>query len=114
FPNPFHTDFWILCGFTLLMALWGIFLFRGGPQKTVEVRVKTNILLWTLVFTLLSFFYSRSMAVFHPSLAMPALAMVITGTLIGLKRTRMAEIVLLIYFLCVLLNNLYFHNLVYN
>ncbi|MCX6306634.1 MAG: DUF6427 family protein [Bacteroidetes bacterium] len=112
FPNPFHTDFWILSGFTLLMALWGIFLFQGGPQKTVEVRVKTNILLWTLVFTLLSFVFSRSMAIFHPALAMPALAMVITGTLIGLKKTRVAELILMIYFLSVLLNNLFLHNLV--
>jgi hypothetical protein len=114
FPNPFHTDFFILSGFALLMALWGIFLFRSGPQKTVEVRVKTNILLWTLVFTLLSFVFSRSMAIFHPALAMPALAMVITGTLIGLKKTRVAEVILLVYFLSVLLNNLFIHNLVYH
>ncbi|MFZ4522589.1 MAG: hypothetical protein ACOYNC_12845 [Bacteroidales bacterium] len=113
FPNPFHTDFWILSGFTLLMALWGIYNFRGGPQKTVEIRVKANILLWTLVFTLLSFVYSRSMAIFHPALAMPALAMVITGTLIGLKKTRVAEMILMIYFLSVLLNNLFFHHIIY-
>jgi hypothetical protein len=114
FPNPFHTDFYILCGFTVLLALWGIFLFGSGPEKTVEIRVKTNILLWTFVFTLLSFIFSRSMAVFHPALAMPALAMVITGTLIGLKKTRVAEMILMIYFLSVLLNNLFIHNLVYN
>jgi len=113
FPNPFHTDFWILCGFIVLLALWGIFLFRSGPERTVEIRVKTNILLWTLVFTLLSFVYSRSMAIFHPALAMPALAMVITGTLIGLKKTRIAEMILLIYFFSVLLNNLLIHRLVY-
>jgi len=114
FPNPFHTDFYILCGFTVMLALWGIFLFRGGPEKTVEIRVKTNILLWTLVFTLLSFVFSRSMAIFHPALAMPALAMVITSTLIGLKKTRVAEMILMVYFLSVLLNNLFIHNMMYN
>ncbi len=114
FPNPFHADFWMLSGFTLLLALWGIFLFQGGPQKTVEIRVKTNILLWTLVFTLLSFVFSRSMAIFHPALAMPALAMVITGTLIGLKKTRVAETILLVYFFSVLLNNLFIHNYIYH
>jgi hypothetical protein len=114
FPNPFHADFYVLCGFTLLLALWGIFLFRSGPEKTVEIRSKTNILLWTLVFTLLSFVFSRSLAIFHPALAMPALAMVITGTLIGLKKTRVAEIILLVYFLSVLINNLFIHNLVYH
>jgi hypothetical protein len=114
FPNPFHTDFYILCGFIILLALWGIVRFRGGPEKTVEIRVKTNILLWTLVFTLLSFIFSRSMAIFHPALAMPALAMVITGTLIGLKKTRVAEIILLVYFFSVLFNNLIVHHMVYN
>ena len=114
FPNPFHTDFWILCGFTVLLALWGIFRFQGGPEKTVEIRIKTNILLWTLVFTLLSFVFSGSMAIFHPALAMPALTMVITGTLIGLKKTRVAELILLVYFLSVLLNNLFIHNILYH
>jgi hypothetical protein len=113
FSNPFHTDFWILSGFVVLLAMWGLFLFSSGPEKTVEIRVKTNILLWTLVFTLLSFVYSGTMAIFHPALAMPALAMVITSTLIGLKKTRMAEIILLVYFISVLLNNLFIHNLVY-
>ncbi|MDP1623072.1 MAG: hypothetical protein Q8M08_12125 [Bacteroidales bacterium] len=109
FPNPFHIDFWILGGFTTLMALWGFVLFRSGPQKTVELRAKTNIILWTLVFSLISFVFSKSMAIYHPALAIPALAMVITGTLIGLKKTRVAEIILLVYFLSVLLNNLFIH-----
>ena len=111
FPNPFHTDFWILSGFTLLLAFWGIITFRTGPvEKTVEIRAKTNILLWTLVFTLISFTYARSMAIFHPALAMPAMAMVITGTLTHLKKTRFAEMILLVYFFAVLLNNLFIHN----
>jgi hypothetical protein len=111
FPIPFQTDFYILCGFTVLLAIWGTFQFRSGPERTVEIRVKTNMLLWTLVFTLLSFIYSRSMAIFHPALAMPAMAMVITGTLTGLKKTRMAEVILLVYFFSVLINNLVIHNL---
>ena len=114
YPNPFHTDFWILSVFTLLLAFWGIISFRSGPvEKTVEIRTKTSILLWTLVFTLISFAYARSMAIFLPALAMPALTMVITGTLTHLKKTRLAEIILLIYFFAVLLNNLFIHNLFY-
>ena len=115
YPNPFHTDFWILSGFTLFLALWGIIFFRtGAVEKTVEIRSKTNILLWTLVFTLISFIYARSMAFFHPVLAMPALSMVITGTLTHLKKTRVAEIILMIYFFTILLNNLFIHNLFYH
>ena len=115
YPNPFHTDFWILSVFTLLLAFWGIIFFRSGPvEKTVEIRTKTSILIWTLVFSLISFVYARSMAIFHPALAVPALSMVITGTLTHLKKTRLAEIILLIYFFAVLLNNLLIHNLFYH
>ena len=114
FPNPFHTDFWILSGFTLVLAFWGIISFRSGPnEKTVEIRVKTNILVWTLVFTLISFLYSRSVAFFHPALAMPAMSMVMAGTLTRLKKPRLAETILLIYFFAVLLNNLFIHSLFY-
>ncbi|MEI6681879.1 MAG: DUF6427 family protein [Bacteroidota bacterium] len=115
YPNPFHTDFWILSGFTLLLAFWGIIFFRSGPiEKTVEIRAKTNILMWTLVFTAISFTYARSIAIFHPALAMPAMAMIITGTLTRLKKTRMAELILLIYFFAILLNNLFIHDFFYH
>ncbi|HPS63791.1 MAG TPA: hypothetical protein PLK82_12060, partial [Bacteroidales bacterium] len=110
---PFHTDFWILYGFTLILALWGVLYFQAGPQRTVEVRAKTSILQWTLVFTLLSFIYAGSMTIYHAALASPALAMVISGNLISLKKTRIAEIVIAVYFLSVLLNNLFIHNLIY-
>lgn len=114
FPNPFHLDFYILYGLTVMLSLWGISMFRNGPEKTVEIRTKTSILLLTLVFSLLSFVFSRSMAFFHPALAIPAMAMVITGTLIGLKKARLAETLLLVYFFSVLLNNLFLHNFMYN
>ncbi|MEI7661083.1 MAG: hypothetical protein WCK34_02740 [Bacteroidota bacterium] len=115
YPNPFHTDFWILSLFTLFLAFWGIISFRSGPlEKTVEIRAKTNILVWTLVFTVISFAYARSIAIFHPALAMPAMSMIITGTLTRLKKTRMAEMILLLYFFAILANNLYIHNLFYH
>ena len=115
FTNPFHSDFWVLSGFTLLLALWGIISFRSGPfENTVEIRAKTTIMLWTLVFTLISFIYSRSLAIFHPALAMPAMAMIITATLTRLKKTRIAEMILLIYFFSILLNNLFIHDYFYH
>jgi len=114
FPNPFHLDFWILSAFTLLLAIWGILSFRSGPvEKTVEIRAKTNIVIWTLFFAGISFAYARSMAIYHPALAVPAFAMVITGTLTHLKKTRVAEMILLIYFFAILLNNLFIHEYFY-
>lgn len=111
FPDTFRPDFYILTAFTLILAIWGIFRFTGGPERTVEIRIKTNILLWTLVFTLLSIIFSGSLAIFHPALAMPAISMVITGALFGLKRISVMEGVLLIYFFSVLINNLLIHTL---
>jgi hypothetical protein len=114
FPNPFHTDFYILSGMTLFIASWGLFAFSSrARERTVEIRAKTSTILWTLVFTLLTFPLSGTQAIYHPSLAMPALSMVITGTLLGLKKHRMAEVILLLYFLAILLNNLLIHKFIY-
>jgi len=114
FPNPFNTDFYILGGYTLLVAVWGILFYRKGTDKVVEIRAKSNVLLWTLFFVITSFLFSRSMAVYHIALAIPALTMVITRTLTGLKKTRLAEAILIIYFFAVLLNNIFIHNFVYH
>lgn len=113
FPATIHTDFIILTGLTLLLSLWGLFSYTRGPEKTVEIRAKSTIMMWTLVFTLISFIYAGSMTIYHPALAMPAIAMVITGTLTNLKKRKLAEVVMLCYFIVVLLNNLFIHNLVY-
>jgi len=113
FPQNTGSGFRVISGFTLLIAIWGIVRFRRGPQKTVEIRVKTNILLWTIVFTIISFLFSGPVAIFHAALALPALAMLITGALLNLRRTRPAEILLLCYFLVILINNLFLHDLAY-
>jgi len=112
-PGPFHTDFWILYGFTLLLSVWGLAYFRSSLQRTVEVRVKTSILLWTLTFTLLSFLYSGPLTLYHAALATPALAMVISSHLISMKKTRLAEAIVALYILSVLINNLVLHHLIY-
>lgn len=115
YPNPFHNDFWVLSVYTVAIALWGIAVFRRGPvEKTAEVRAKTSIIMWTIAFTILSLAYSRSLTVFHPALAVPALSMVISGALIKLRKPKAAEVLLLVYFLIILLNNLFIHPLIYN
>jgi len=111
YPNPFGEDFMILGGFTLILVIWGIFSIWSGPmEKTVEVRAKTNLFLWIILFTGLSFTFSRSLAIYHPLLAVPALSFVISGALTSLKKTKIAEWILLVYFLTVLLNNSFLHS----
>ncbi|MEI6433424.1 MAG: DUF6427 family protein [Bacteroidota bacterium] len=113
FPNPFNADFYILGSYTLIVAFWGILFYRKGADKVVEIRAKSNVLLWTIFFVIASFLFSGSMAVYHIALAIPALTMVTARTLTGLKKTKVAEVILLIYFFSVLLNNLFIHNLFY-
>ena len=110
-PEGFGPDFYWLGGFTLLLALWGLLMFSGGSERTVEIRVKTSIMLWTLAFTLLSFIYAGPLSPLHTALAIPALSMVLSGALTGLKKQRFAEWVFLFYFLSILINNLLISNL---
>jgi hypothetical protein len=112
FPNPFNVGYYILGSYTLFLSVWGILFHQKATDKVVEIRAKSNVLLWTFFFVLASFLYARSMAAFNIALAFPALTMVITRTLTGLKKTRVAETILLIYFLMVLVNNLIVYNLV--
>lgn len=110
-PNPFNIGYYILGGYTLLLSVWGILFHQKTTDKVVEIRAKSNVLMWTLFFVMVSFVFSRSLAVYHIALAIPALTMVITRTLTGLKKTRLAEAILLIYFLMVLANNLFVYNM---
>ncbi|MCK9423354.1 MAG: hypothetical protein M0Q38_12220 [Bacteroidales bacterium] len=106
YPNPFHSDFWITEGVVILLTIWGIVkLWRSSMEKTVELRAKFNLFIWILVFTILSFAFARSLAVYHPALTTPALAMIITYVLTSLKKTRAVEIILLILFILLLINN---------
>jgi len=110
FPNPFQTDFWILGSCTFLLSLYGLIRFWSGPvEKTVEIRSKTNLFLWMIFFTMMSFLFSRTMALYHPVLSAPAFTLVITCGLITLKKPRIMEWLLLIYFLAIMANNLLIH-----
>ncbi|MCK9219005.1 MAG: hypothetical protein M0P47_03010 [Bacteroidales bacterium] len=112
FPNPFSLDFWVLGGIIILVSLWGIYRIWMGPiEKTVELRVKSSIFLWMLIFTIATAVYSRSLAIYHPLLAAPSFTMIISSLLFGLRKKKLVEIVLLIFFLMVLTNNLVLHPL---
>lgn len=104
-PTP-EINMLITGGFTLMIALWSIYSFWSGPlEKTVEIRAKTNLFSWVVVFTGISFIFAHAMALYHPALAFPAIALTITGTLNNLKKNRIAEWICFIYFIVILLNN---------
>ena len=112
FPNPFQVDFWILSGFTLMLALFGLLKLMGGPvEKTVEIRAKINIILWMIPFAIVSFGFSGFLAIYHPALAMPTFTLALTTALTSLKKTRFMESILILYFLAILVNNLLIHTL---
>lgn len=112
FPNPFQNDFWILGGLTLTLFIYGFYIFKSGPvEKTVEIRAKTNLFLWIILFSLLSFIFSGPVAIYHPVIAAPAFALVITCALLSIKKTARIEWVLILYFFMILVNNLLIHQM---
>lgn len=114
YPAPIRPDFWILGGYMMLLALWGMYSIWSGPmEKTVEIRAKTNLFLWIILFTVFSFTFARSLAIYHPALAFPAFALVITGTLNSLKKTFAAELICILFFIMVLMNNALLNSLYY-
>jgi hypothetical protein len=114
FPNPFQTDFLILGGMTLLSGLYGLFvLFTGPVEKTVEIRSKMNLFLWTIPFSLLTIFLSGPMAIFHPLTVAPAFSLVIVSALQGVRKPARVEWFLWLYFFMILSNTLYIHRFFY-
>ncbi|MEI6456096.1 MAG: hypothetical protein WCO93_07390 [bacterium] len=115
FPNPFQIDFLILGGMTLLSGLYGLsVLFSGPVEKTVEIRAKMNLFLWTIPFSILTFFLSGPMAIFHPLTAAPAFSLVIVSALQGIRKPARVEWFLWLYFFMILANTLYFHRIFYH
>ena len=114
FPNPFRSDFWVLGGMTLFLGIYGLFShFRGPVEKTVEIRAKTNLFLWTILLSLLAFFISGPMAIFHPLTAAPALALVITTALQSVKKPAKVEWSLWLWFMMIIINTMLFHGMFY-
>jgi hypothetical protein len=60
---------------------------------------------WTIFFSIATVVYAGQHVLVHVVLAMPVISLLITRTLLGLKKTKVVEIFLLIYFLVILVNN---------
>lgn len=113
FPIPVQTDFWILIGLMLVFSVYALLTFKSGPvEKTAEVRAKINLFLWILIFCVLSFIFSGTMAIYHPVLANPAFALIVASSLMAIKKPAVMEWLLIIFFLMILVNNLLIHQLI--
>jgi len=113
FPNPFQIDFWILTGFTLIFTIYGLLIFKSGPtEKTAEIRAKINLFLWIIIFCILSFIFSGTMAIYHPALANPAFALIVSSSLMAIKKPVRMEWLLIFFFLMILINNLVVHQMI--
>jgi hypothetical protein len=99
------VDFRIIGGLTLLLALWAMVMPLSSIDKAVETRAKLNVVFWTIFFCIATVVYAGQQMLVHVVLAMPVISLLITRTLLGLKKTRVAEIFLLVYFLVILANN---------
>ncbi len=93
--------------------IWAMMYPLKGMDKGIDFRAKSSLMLWTILFTLISFPFSDSLLTHHSMLAMPAFALFISRTVFGLRKMRLAASLMLIYFLAIVIHNLYFGLLEY-
>jgi hypothetical protein len=88
----------------LLLGLWDTFRYIG--DKTVELRKKTIVLLWMLIWILITIFYSNSVTLFHPGLLSIPLAVFVTNFFMHLRKPKYFEFLLWVLLLSLILNTL--------
>jgi hypothetical protein len=113
FSNPSVLPFIIPPGF-LTVAIPALLLIGvawmtpvTASDKAVETRAKSNVVYWIFFFTIATIPFQGNYDISHFLLALPVISLLISRTLLGLKRQRMAEIMMLIYFFLTLGNNLW-------
>lgn len=101
-----NPDFLYLAGAGALFTLWALLKPIREIDRAVEFRAKTNIILWSAPLFLGSIPLTGTMLPHHLLLTAPVASLLISRTLPGLKKSRMAEAIFIVYILVILSNNL--------
>ncbi|MCK9202960.1 MAG: DUF6427 family protein [Bacteroidales bacterium] len=105
-PRCLDPGFWVPEGVILVLTIWGLIKNRRGiMERTVELRAKYSLFIWLLLFSGLTLVYARSLITSNMMLATPAFALIISSAMTGLKKTRLIELVLILLFIGLLINN---------
>lgn len=87
--------------------IWAMMYPLKGMDKGIDFRAKSSLMLWTIIFTVLSYPYTGSLLMYHSILAMPAFALFISRTVFGLKKMKPAESMMQIYFLAIVIHTFF-------
>lgn len=77
-------------------------------EKTIEIRKKNILLYWFILFIIISFPFAGNFQNFHLQFTVIAIATFIASYLLQHKKTFMAELFCLLFFIAIVLNNLIF------
>jgi hypothetical protein len=101
---------WIVL--TSLLVVFFLFSLTKGyrkmTEKTIEIRRKTLLLNWILIFTLVSVPFSSGFLIYHIQLLFIPFSTIIALYLLQLKKFFWQELFMMLLLLVILLNNLLF------
>lgn len=77
-------------------------------EKTIEIRKKNILLYWFILFIKISFPFAGSFQNFHFLFTIIVIAILVSSYLLQHKKTFIAELFCILFFIAILLNNLIF------
>jgi hypothetical protein len=77
-------------------------------EKTIEIRKKNILLFWFILFVIFSFPFAGKFQTFHLLFLVIVVATFIPSYLLQRKKTFVAELMCLLFFIAILMNNLIF------
>jgi hypothetical protein len=114
FEKPEGLQFALPPGFlivgipALILIIWALLAPVAISDKAVETRAKANVVYWVFFFTLATMPFTGNHHLSHLLLALPVLSLIISRTILGLRKFKFSEIMLLIFFLLILGNNFFY------
>jgi hypothetical protein len=115
FTIPFNT----LASFSPVFLIYTAILFFGVitgffssashlSEKTIEIRKKNILLYWFIVLIIVSFLFAGNLQVYHTLFLVIVITPFASSFLLVRKKTFVAELICILFFIAIALNNLIF------
>jgi hypothetical protein len=103
------TTYIVYTSVILLGVLAGLFYSLSHlSEKTIEIRKKNILLFWFILFVLISFPFAGNLQDFHLLFTVLAVAVFIPSYLLHAKKAILLELLCLLFFIAIVVNNLIF------
>ncbi|MCX6245805.1 MAG: DUF6427 family protein [Bacteroidetes bacterium] len=108
-PAPFREpSFLILSGIVLVLLVFGLFTGLSRlSEKTIEIRKKTNLLIWLIPIMIISIPFSASLLKYHILVSFLTVSGLLSMYLLRLKNPFWQEWIFIGILVILLLNNLF-------